>query len=56
MCIRDRFKPEHAAPEDLARFPELELLTVDEEFGGWQNAQTTHFLDGAVFDQIYRPR
>lgn len=50
------FKPEHAAPEDLARFPELELLTVDEEFGGWQNAQTTHFLDGAVFDQIYRPR
>ncbi len=24
-------------------------------FGGWQKAQTTHFADGGIFDQIYQP-
>lgn len=45
--------PEHAAPEDLKRFPELELIRIDEVFGGWRKAQVTHFADGGVFDQIY---
>lgn len=36
-----------------AQFPKLELLTVDQDFGGWQKAQTTHFKDGGVFDAIY---
>ena len=49
------FQPEHADPRDLARFPELNLITVDEVFGGWQKAQKTHFGDGGVFDQIYQP-
>ncbi|HEY8352350.1 MAG TPA: sulfate ABC transporter substrate-binding protein [Sphingomonadales bacterium] len=47
--------PEHAAPEDVKRFPELELVTIDEEFGGWAKAQKEHFADGGIFDQIYRP-
>jgi sulfate transport system substrate-binding protein len=46
---------EHAAPEDLARFPKLELFTIDEVFGGWQTAQPKHFSDGGIFDQIYAP-
>lgn len=29
------------------------LYRVDKEFGGWQNAQKTHFKDGGTFDQIY---
>lgn len=37
------------------QFPEIELFTIDEEFGGWKNAQKTHFDDGGVFDQIYKP-
>jgi len=45
--------PEHAAPEDLQRFPELDLVTVDQAFGGWQAAQKAHFAEGGVFDQIY---
>ncbi|MBI1177811.1 sulfate ABC transporter substrate-binding protein [bacterium] len=49
------FKPEDADPADLKRFPKLELVTVDEEFGGWQKAQKTHFADGGTFDQIYKP-
>jgi len=39
-------------PVKLAK---LKLFTIDEVFGGWQNAQKTHFADGGVFDQIYAP-
>jgi sulfate transport system substrate-binding protein len=44
--------PEHADPADLERFPDVELITIDEVFGGWQEAQSRHFADGGVFDQI----
>jgi len=44
--------PEHADPADLERFPEVELITIDDAFGGWQEAQSRHFADGGVFDQI----
>ena len=33
----------------------MKLFTIDEVFGGWANAQKTHFDDGGVFDQIYVP-
>lgn len=46
---------EHAAPDDAKRFPNLELVTIDRVFGGWQKAQKTHFADGGVFDSIYVP-
>lgn len=51
---RPRF-PQHADRNDVARFPEINLITVDEVFGGWQQAQGTHFNDGGIFDQIYQP-
>jgi sulfate transport system substrate-binding protein len=41
-----------ADPADVARFPELELVSI-EEFGGWDEAQPEHFGDDGVFDQIY---
>ncbi|HTE06774.1 MAG TPA: sulfate ABC transporter substrate-binding protein [Planctomycetota bacterium] len=47
--------PEFAAPEDIARFPKLELFTIDAVFGGWQKAQPEHFNDGGLFDRIYQP-
>lgn len=43
--------PQYADPADLARFPKLELLTI-EDFGGWQKVQQEHFADGGVFDRI----
>lgn len=49
------FKPEFVGKEDLARFPKLDLITIDHVFGGWKNAQEKHFNDGGVFDSIYRP-
>lgn len=36
-------------------FPEVNLVTIDDAFGGWQKAQATHFNDGGVFDEIYKP-
>ena len=33
-------------------FPRLTLFTIQETFGGWPQAQKTHFNDGGVFDQI----
>ena len=48
-------KPEAADPADLARFPKIRLVTIDQAFGGWTKAQAEHFADGGVFDQIYRP-
>lgn len=44
---------EHADPEDIARFPDLKLVKIDDVFGGWAEAQKAHFADGGVFDQIY---
>jgi sulfate/thiosulfate transport system substrate-binding protein len=38
-----------------ADFPSLKLYSIDQVFGGWQKAQATHFADGGVFDQIYKP-
>ena len=49
------FHPENADPTDLARFPKIRLVTVGDVFGGWSKAQPTHFGDGGVFDQIYKP-
>ncbi|WP_409300084.1 sulfate ABC transporter substrate-binding protein [Peribacillus sp. SCS-155] len=37
------------------KFPELEMVTVN-DFGGWQKAQQTHFVDGGTFDEIYQPK
>jgi sulfate transport system substrate-binding protein len=48
-------RPDLADPADLARFPALELVTIEAEFGGWEKAQAKHFADGGVFDQIYKP-
>jgi len=45
-------KPELANPDDIARFGEVNLVTID-EFGGWREAQPAYFGDGGIFDQIY---
>jgi sulfate/thiosulfate transport system substrate-binding protein len=44
-----------AAPEDVARFPTLELRDIA-SFGGWESVQAEHFADGGIFDQIYVPK
>lgn len=42
-----------ADPADVARFPEIERLSIA-DFGGWAKVQPEHFGDGGIFDQIYQ--
>ncbi len=49
----------HYRPRDPAvfkkyaeRFPAIKTFTVEAQLGGWENAQKTHFADGALLDQI----
>lgn len=44
-----------ANPDDVARFPALELVDIA-SFGGWAKVQPEHFGDGGIFDQIYVPK
>ncbi|SDU02585.1 sulfate transport system substrate-binding protein [Verrucomicrobium sp. GAS474] len=37
------------------QFAKINLFTIDDVFGGWPKAQKRFFVDGAVFDQIYKP-
>ncbi len=54
---RNFYRPrsEKAAAKYAGQFRLLKLVTVDEDFGGWQKAQKNHFADGGVFDQIFQP-
>jgi sulfate/thiosulfate-binding protein len=57
IAARNFYRPRDAAALSAAtvRFPELNLVTIDAEFGGWAKAQRDHFADGGSFDRIYRP-
>jgi sulfate/thiosulfate-binding protein len=57
IAAKNFYRPRNAAIAEkyAANFTQLKLVTVDQEFGGWQKAQKTHFADGGVFDQIYAP-
>jgi len=46
---------EAAKTKYASQFPKIDLVTIDQQFGGWINAQKTYFADGGIFDQIYQP-
>ena len=46
---------EAARAKYAGQFPNLNLVTIDGQFGGWAKAQKTFFADGGIFDQIYQP-
>jgi len=54
IAARNHFRP--SDPAVLARhkseFPDIRMITVDEVFGGWDEAHRTHFAEGGIFDQI----
>jgi sulfate transport system substrate-binding protein len=57
LAAKHYYRPR--SPEALARapvpFPKMQLVTVDEVFGGWARAQKAHFDEGGTFDLIYEP-
>jgi sulfate/thiosulfate-binding protein len=57
IAARSFYRPrlQEVAARYAEQFPRIPLFTVDELFGGWRQAQATHFADGGVFDQIYKP-
>ena len=55
IIARNFYRPRDAqvAARYTSQFPPLRLVTIDDTFGGWEQAQATHFADGGTFDQIY---
>ena len=58
MAAKHFYRPrnEKVLAKYAAQFPKLKTFTIDEVFGGWENAQKTHFVNGAIFDQIYNAK
>jgi sulfate transport system substrate-binding protein len=58
LVARHFYRPNN--PDILAKhagiYPKLELVTIDQDFGGWKHAQKHFFGDGGVFDQIYQEK
>jgi len=54
---KHHYRPRDAAAmaKYAAKFPNIPMATIDADFGGWTKAQATHFDDGGVFDQVYKP-
>lgn len=44
--VKDQFKD---------KFPAIELFTLKDIFGTWEETQAKHFNDGGIFDKIYVP-
>ena len=57
LAAKYHYRPsmESVAEQYADKFPKIDMLTIGDVFGGWDNAQKTHFADGGTFDQIYRP-
>ena len=48
-----RPRSEKAQAKYAKQLPKLNLFTIDQAFGGWEQAAKVHFADGGSFDQIY---
>ncbi len=44
---------EAVAAEYADNFPAVQLVTVDEAFGGWETVEAEHFASGGLLDQVY---
>jgi sulfate transport system substrate-binding protein len=55
IAAKNFYRPrdEKVAAKYAAKFPKISLVTIDDVFGGWSKAQSAHFGDGGIFDQIY---
>lgn len=55
IAARHHYRPRNSAvaAKYAADFPAIKLFTVDEAFGGWNEAQKKHFADGGNFDRLY---
>ena len=54
LVARHHYRPIDPAALAGAAFPQLQVFTVDAQFGGWAKAHAAHFADGGQFDRAYR--
>lgn len=56
IAVHHHLRPQvpAVAAKHQADFPPITLFKVEDLFGSWANAEKTHFVDGAIFDQIYQ--
>jgi sulfate transport system substrate-binding protein len=55
IAAKNYYRPRNAKAAQGISFPTVKLFTIDEVFGGWNKVQKTHFDDGGIFDEIYKP-
>ena len=57
LIAKNYFRPRSAevAQKYAVQFPAIKTFTIDDTFGGWQNAQWEFFSDTGVFDSLYKP-
>ncbi|MDF2416115.1 sulfate ABC transporter substrate-binding protein [Acinetobacter beijerinckii] len=55
LAAKHYFRPRNpqVAGKYAKQFPKIKLFKINDVFGGWAKAQKTHFVNGAIFDQIY---
>ncbi|MGQ4275183.1 sulfate ABC transporter substrate-binding protein [Terrihabitans sp. B22-R8] len=55
LAAKNYYRPrdETVAEKYKDKFAKVDLVTIDDEFGGWRKAQKDHFEDGGTFDKIY---
>ncbi len=54
LAAKYYFRPrdQKAAAKYAKKFPKIQTFTINKVFGGWTKAQRTHFVNGAIYDQI----
>jgi sulfate transport system substrate-binding protein len=48
----NRVRDPEVAARHRALFPDVRLVTVDQVFGGWTQANKVHFAEGGVLDRV----
>ena len=58
LAAKYNFRPRDAkaAKKYASKFPKIQTFDINTVFGGWAKAQQTHFVNGAIFDQLYNDR
>ena len=54
IAAKNYYRPtlDSVAKKYANQFAKVNLIKIDDVFGGWQKAQKTHFNDGGVFEEI----
>jgi sulfate transport system substrate-binding protein len=58
IAAKNFYRPRSAAAAEKykAQFPPIQLFTIADVAGNWQQAHAKHFADHGVFDQLYKPQ